>query len=149
MILIVVLLILLEIFTMLLKLSPTQSKLKFDCAILVYDDQCQICSSLAYWASERSKSHLQLIGFSDLPQNGILENISEESILKSAHFITPQGIEYHRGEAITKVLRLIGNPYFVFILDIPFFRGLREIGYSIFASQRNRISRIINFLFNR
>ena len=55
----------------------------------------------------------------------------------------------HRGEAITKVLRLIIHPSFVFILDFPFFRGFREIGYSLFASQRSNISRIIDFLFNR
>ncbi|MBG92939.1 MAG: hypothetical protein CL792_03065 [Chloroflexi bacterium] len=97
----------------------------------------------------RSKNHLQLIGFSCLPQKGILGEISDEDILQSVHFITPQGIEYHRGEAITKALRLVIHPYFVFILDLPFFRGFREIGYSLFASQRSNISRIINFLFNR
>tara|TARA_Y100000994_G_scaffold59564_1_gene48147 strand:+ start:586 stop:888 length:303 start_codon:yes stop_codon:yes gene_type:complete len=97
----------------------------------------------------RSKNYLQLIGFSHLPQKGILDDISDKEILKSAHFITPQGVEYHRGEAITKVLRLIIHPYFIFILDFPFFRGFREIGYSLFASQRSNISRIFHFLFNR
>ena len=97
----------------------------------------------------RSKNYLQLIGFSHLPQKGILDDISDKDILKSAHFITPQGVEYHRGEAITKVLRLIIHPYFIFILDFPFFRGFREIGYSLFASQRSNISRIFHFLFNK
>jgi len=145
----VILLILLELCAILLKLSQTRSKLKFDNYILVYDDDCQICTSLAYWSVSRSKNCLQLIGFSDLPQEGVLDDISERDIITSTHFITPQGIEYHRGEAVTKVLRLIIHPYFVVILDFPFFRGFREIGYSIFASQRSNISRIVNFLFNR
>ena len=146
---VVILLILLELFAILLKFSPTRSQLKFDNYILVYDDGCGICTSLAYWSMRRSKNYLQLIGFSDLPYHGVLDDISEGDIVRSAHFITPHGIEYHRGEAITKVLRLIIHPSFVFILDFPFFRGFREIGYSLFASQRSNISRIIDFLFNR
>ena len=102
---VVILLILLELFAILLKFSPTRSKLKFDNYILVYDDGCGICTSLAYWSMSRSKNYLQLIGFSHLPQKGILDDISDKEILKSAHFITPQGVEYHRGEAITKVLK--------------------------------------------
>ena len=140
-----ILLILLELFAMLFKLSPTRSKHEIDNYILVYDDGCGICTSLAYWSMRRSKTYLQLIGFSDLPHYVILDDISERDILRSAHLITPQGVEYHRGEAITKVLRLIIHPCFVVILDFPFFRGFREVGYSLFASQRSNISRIISF----
>ena len=75
---VVILLILLELFAMLLKFSPTRSKLKFDNYILVYDDGCGICTSLAYWSMRRSKNYLQLIGFSDLPYHGVLDDISTE-----------------------------------------------------------------------
>ena len=72
----------------------------------------------------------------------MLEDLDVETVRASVHYVTAHGVEYHGGEAVTQVLRLVPGGAFAAYLDWPVLRGLREIGYRLVTSQRSRISRL-------
>ncbi|MBT5775668.1 MAG: DUF393 domain-containing protein [Dehalococcoidia bacterium] len=110
-------------------------------ALLVYDDDCGLCSRVAKFVARGATEELELVGFSELPLDGVLEGLSESALWASAHFVSAEGVEYHGGESVTQAARLLPGGQVAALLDRPVLRGLREIGYRLVVWQRERISR--------
>jgi len=121
---------------------PTRTRIAPGRHLLVYDDDCDFCS-IAAIALQLRLGDLELIGFSELPRDGVLESLDRGETEASAHYITPDGVEYHAGEAVTRVLRLVPGAEAARYLDWPVARGLREIGYRLVVWQRGRVSRVL------
>jgi len=132
----------LEVTAWVLGREPTRSRVAPGWAVLVYDDGCGICRSLAGFLGRHARTEVQLVGFSELPRDGILETLAREEIEASAHFVTSEGIEYHGGESVTQAARLLPGGCVAGHLDRPVLRGLREVGYRLFAWRRGWFSRL-------
>jgi predicted DCC family thiol-disulfide oxidoreductase YuxK len=122
--------------------TPTRSRVPPGRPLLIYDDDCGLCSLAAIGIQLRMPD-LELVGFSDLPRAGVLDALDYDALLASAHYVTADGIEYHGGESVTRVLRGVPGFEAVRYLDWPVVRGLRELGYRLVAWQRDRISRAL------
>ncbi|MDA0350990.1 MAG: DCC1-like thiol-disulfide oxidoreductase family protein [Chloroflexi bacterium] len=120
----------------------TRSRIAPGRPLLVYDNDCGLCTIVALFCQARTPG-LALVGFSELPREGILESLDWEAVLASAHLVTADGVEYHGGEAVTQLLRLGTVGPLVAWLDWPVLRGLREIGYRLVVWQRASISRVL------
>lgn len=119
----------------------THSRVAPGRVLLVYDDHCGLCDRAARFVTRRATEELELVRFSELPRAGVLENLDRAELFESAHFITADGVEYHRGESVTQAARLLPGGQVAAQLDRPVLRGLREIGYWLVVWQRERISR--------
>ena len=138
----------LEVAVRVLGRSPTRSRMAPGRHLLVYDDDCGFCSVVAIWLQLRVPQ-LDLVRFSDLPREGLLESLDSGAVHASAHYVTPDGVEYHGGEAVTHLLRLVPGADGVRYLDWPVLRGLREAAYRLVAWQRGRVSRFISLGWGR
>lgn len=132
----------LELVGRVLGRRPTRSRVAPGRHLLVYDDHCGLCMVLALGIQLRA-ADLAVVGFSDLAHEGVLDALDHDALMASAHYVTPEGIEYHGGEAVTRVLRLVPGGQTAAWLDWPVARGLREIGYRLVAGQRPRISKLL------
>jgi len=132
----------LELAARLLGHRPTRSRLAPARHLLIYDDACGLCSFAANLVHMRL-SEVDLAGFSQLPREGVLEDLDRDAVEASVHLVTPEGVEYHGGEAVTRLLRLLPGLELVRVLDWPVLRGVREIGYRVVATQRARVSRLL------
>lgn len=132
----------LELAAPLLGRRPTRSRLAPTRHLLIYDDACGLCSFAATFIRMRAPE-VDLAGFSQLPRDGVLEHLDRVAVESSVHLVTPEGVEYHGGEAVTRLLRLLPGLEVVRFLDWPVLRGLREIGYRVVATQRARVSRLL------
>lgn len=74
---------------------------------------------------------------------GLLVALSDEEIAASAHFVTPDGVEYHGGEAMSRALWLLPGGRVLAILDALGVRRLRDAGYAVVSRHRGRISRLL------
>ena len=75
--------------------------------MLVFDGDCCFCQRSAEFILRNSRTLVRLVPFSQLDCYKILTSLSQHQILASAHYITPEGKEYHGGESITRALRLV------------------------------------------
>ena len=116
---------------------PTRSAKAPGEHILVYDGDCHFCSRLAEFLRGRSRVHLTLIAFSDLGGGGILATLEQDELLASAHYITPDGREYHGGESVTRAARLLPFGWIAGVLDLWVVCWLREVGYALVASRNS------------
>lgn len=132
----------LEVLARVLGRRPTRARVAPGRDLLVYDDDCGLCLLAALGLQLRAED-LALVGFSELEHEGVLESLDQDALVASAHYITPEGVEYHGGEAVTRVLRLVSGGRAIAILDWPVIRGLRELGYRFVAWQRPRLSRFL------
>lgn len=133
---------LLEVAARVLGRRPTRASTPPGRHVLVYDGDCSLCSFAAIGLQLRA-ANLELVTFRDLPRAGVLDSLDHDALLASAHYITPDGLEYHGGEAITRVLRLVPGTEGIGCLDWPVLRGAREIGYRLIAWQRGRVSKVL------
>ena len=46
------------------------------------------------------KAPVAAMTFADLPGSGLLEALTPDEVARSVHFVTPEGTEYHGGEAV-------------------------------------------------
>jgi predicted DCC family thiol-disulfide oxidoreductase YuxK len=121
---------------------PTRSRIAPRRRLLVYDDDCGFCWGAALLIE--GQVELELVPFSSLPVEGVLEELTDEQIHASAHYVTEDGIEYHGGESVTRLARLLPRGgEAAALLDLPVLRGLREIGYRLVSWQRARVSRLL------
>ncbi len=131
----------LEVAARVLGRASTRSRVAPGRALLVYDDDCGLCSRVARFVARGAAAELELVGFSALPLDGALEGLSRSDLWASAHFVSAEGVEYHGGESVTQAARLLPGGQVAVQLDRPVLRGLREIGYRLVVWQRERISR--------
>jgi predicted DCC family thiol-disulfide oxidoreductase YuxK len=130
----------LEVVARMLGRASTRSRVAPGRALLVYDDDCGLCSRVARFIARGATEELQLVGFSELPLDGVLEELSESELWGSAHFVSAAGVEYHGGESMTQAARLLPGGQMLAQIDRPVLRALREIGYRLVVWQRARIS---------
>ena len=133
---------LLEVAARRLGRGPTRSGVAPGRHLLVYDDACELCA-LAALGVQLLSIDLALVGFSEVDRHRVLDQLDRDELIASAHYVTPDGVEYHGGEAITRALRQVPGGRAAAFLDWPVMRGLRELGYRLVAWQRPRISRLI------
>ena len=115
--------------------KPTRSAKAPGEHILVYDRDCHFCSRLAEFLRRRSRVDLTLVAFSDLGDGELLATLEQNEILASAHYITPDGSEYHGGESVTRAARLLPFGSIAAVLDLWVASWLREVGYTLVASR--------------
>ena len=110
--------------------------------LLVYDGDCSFCVAGAEFIRKHSRTGVTLVPFSDLPQHDLLRSLDRRQILASAHYITPEGIEYHGGECITRALRLLPGGWGFGLFDLWGLTLVRELAYTLVASNRPVISKL-------
>ena len=125
-------------------LKPTRASTRPDTHVLVYDGDCPFCTATATWLRSHARVPVRLLTFDDLDGTGLLTRLTDEELESTAHFITPAGIEYHGGEAVTRGLRLARFGRLAGILDAPGLRLLRDAGYALVARLRPLLSRWIH-----
>ncbi|MQA00186.1 MAG: DUF393 domain-containing protein [Dehalococcoidia bacterium] len=112
-------------------------------ATLVYDGECPFCCASARWIQRHAREQLLLLTFEDMPGSGLLTVLSRDEIGRSAHCITPGGIEYHGGESVTQVLRLTRLGWLGRLLDLPLATVARDITYAGIDRARPLLSRFV------
>ena len=114
--------------------------------LIVYDGDCRFCLFSAEFIRKHSRAGVTLVSFSELPQHDLLGSLDQRQILASAHYITPQGIEYHGGESITRALRLLPGGWIFGLFDLWGVTLVRELTYSLVASNRHVFSKLTRLL---
>jgi predicted DCC family thiol-disulfide oxidoreductase YuxK len=115
--------------------------------MLVYDDTCAFCAMSARWLARHARPDLRLVPMSALPLPGMLEGAGPH-LRESAHYITPDGREYHGSESITHSLRLVRGGALFAVLDLPVMRSFRRLAYSVIARNRHHLSRLLGLRCN-
>jgi predicted DCC family thiol-disulfide oxidoreductase YuxK len=124
--------------------APTRSESPPQRYTLVYDDNCPFCIATSRALQRHARQPLELLPASRCEGVGMLTSLSQAEIESCAHFITPEGIEYHGGEAATRALRLLPAGMLFGLLDLPGLRWLRELGYDLVTRARPLLSRFIH-----
>ncbi len=109
---------------------------------LIYDDDCGLCLVAADWLVAHARTHVDLLGFSEL-SGGLLGDLTVAEIRRSAHLVSPEGVELHGGASITGALRLTRYAPLGVIADIPGLSLLRDLGYWLVERNRARFGRLI------
>lgn len=81
------------------------------------------------------------VTFDEAPSIGLLKSLTAEEMCRSVHYVSPDGKEYHAGEAITRVAQLTRLCWLARLFDLPILSMLREIGYGLLATSRGSIPR--------
>ena len=111
--------------------------------VLVYDGGCPFCTAVARWLEGRAHRPLRLLTFEEVGGTGLLTALTPPEIESAAHLVSPGGIEYHGGEAVTQALRLAPYGWLVAPLDWPLLALLRDGGYSLVSLARPWLSRFV------
>ena len=114
--------------------------------LIVYDGDCPFCVAGVEFIRKHSRTGLTLVPFSGLPQYDLLGSLDQRQILASAHYITPEGIEYHGGESITRALRLLPGGWIFGLFDLWGVTLVRELAYTLIASNRTVFSKLTRLL---
>ena len=117
--------------------------------LLAFDDDCDFCRRSAGFIRRNARTAVVLVPFSELDRHRVLTSLSQRQILASAHYITPEGDEYHGGESITRALRLVRFGVVAGVLDLWGVALLRELGYALMAGNRPLLSSLIRRLFGK
>ena len=80
--------------------------------VVVFDAGCAFCLSVVDLIRRKARPDITRLSFDELNRVELLNSPDESQILASAHYITPDGTEYHGGESITKVLQNVPRARF-------------------------------------
>ncbi len=86
---------------------------------------------------------MRLVPFSKLEGWRVLTSLDAGQIARSAHYVTPEGVEYHGGESITRSLRLVRYGAAAGLLDLWSLALVRELLYALAAGNRSLVSRFL------
>jgi predicted DCC family thiol-disulfide oxidoreductase YuxK len=125
-------------------LKPTRASRPPETHVLVYDAGCPFCTATASWLERHARVPMRLLAFEEVEESGLLTRLTQAEIDAAAHLVTPHGIEYHGGEAVTRALRLARFGWLVSVLDLPGLRYLRDGGYALIARLRPLLSRFVH-----
>ncbi|WP_323192563.1 DUF393 domain-containing protein [Halostella sp. PRR32] len=109
--------------------------------LLVYDDDCGVCTRAAVFIERRSD--VDVVGFSELTSE--LRSRLPEDFERCAHFITADSVN-SCGEAMERAYERTGLPpsgLLPLFRRIPGYGFLRECVYQIVAGHRPLISRLL------
>ena len=121
---------------------PTRSERPPGEHLLVYDDACGFCRRSAAFVRRRARVPVRLVPFSELDGWPVLTSLDAAQVARSAHYVTPEGVEYHGGESITRSLRLVRFGATAGLLDLWGLALLRELLYALFARNRSVFSKL-------
>ncbi len=119
---------------------PTKSERPPGERLLVYDGECGFCSRSAAFVRRRARVPVTLVPFSELDGWPVLTTLDPEQVARSSHYVTPEGVEYHGGESITRSLRLVPFGAAAAPLDLWGLALLRELLYALVAGNRSLLS---------
>ena len=131
--------------------SPTRSATPPGEHVIVFDGTCAFCTTSVEFIRRHSRTNVTLVPFSKLSQYDLLTSLDQKEILSSAHYVTPEGQEYHGGESITRALRLVPGGQAVGLLDLWGIALFRELAYALIAGNRfafPKVPRWLRLLFN-
>ena len=83
-----------------------------------------------------AKTPVTAIPFEELPGNGLLESLTPDEVRRSVHFVTPDGVEYHAGEAMRRAAGLTRLAPIAALLGLPPLWVLHELAYGVVATLR-------------
>ncbi len=83
-----------------------------------------------------AKTPITAIPFDDLPGNGLLESLTPDDVRRSVHLVTPDGVEYHAGEAMRRAALLTRLAPIAALLGLPPLWLLHELAYGLVATLR-------------
>ena len=129
--------------------KPTDSAIPPGFHVVVFDGECGFCRASAEFIQKHARDSVSLVPFSDLKEYEFLTSLSHRQMVASAHYITPDGKEYHGGESITRALRLVPGWRVVGVLDLRGMSLFRELAYTVVASHRSIISRVASLIGRR
>ncbi|MDA0768762.1 MAG: DCC1-like thiol-disulfide oxidoreductase family protein [Chloroflexi bacterium] len=121
---------------------PTQSDEPPGRHVLVYDRDCAFCLWSANFIRGRSRIEITLVPSVEVDRRLVLNSLDDDQFQWSAHYITPDGREYHGGECITRSVRLMRGGFLVRPLDFWGISLFRELSYAIIAKNRPFLSRV-------
>ena len=128
---------------------PTRSAVPPGKHLLVFDGDCGFCVRSVEFIGKRSRITLNLIPFDEVNRHELLTSLDQAQFVMSAHYITPEGKEYHGGESITRALRLVPGGFAAGLLDLPGVELVRELGYTFVAGNRSFFSRLSGMFLRR
>lgn len=121
---------------------PTQSDRPPGQHLLVYDGGCGFCVVAVRRMRRRARVALELLSFDEAARRGgLLTALDLADVRRCAHYITPAGVEYHGGAAVTRALRLGGGAWAFALLDRPPLSVARDVLYGLVARHRRRLAR--------
>ncbi len=123
--------------------APTRSERPPGEHLLVYDVDCLFCRRSAEFVRRRASVPVRLVQFSELDGWGVLTLLDTDQVARSAHYVTPEGVEYHGGESITRSLRLVPFGAAAALFDLWGLALVREIVYALAAGNRSLVSRLL------
>lgn len=121
---------------------PTRAARPPGCYVFVFDGDCGFCTRTARALAARARREIRLIPFAEVPAGEILGALTPEQIRASSHCITPDGREYHGGESVTRLLRLLPGGWLLAPVDLPGLSLLRELAYAVVARNRSLVGKI-------
>lgn len=83
-----------------------------------------------------AKTPVTAIPFDELPGSGLLESLTPAEVRRSVHLVTPEGVEYHAGEAMRRAARLTPLAPIAAVLGLPPLWLLHELAYGVVATLR-------------
>lgn len=116
--------------------QPTRSAKAPGGHVLVYDGDCGFCRASAAFIQRRARTSVTLITFAELEQEQMLTALDWPQVLRSAHYITPEGNEYHGGESIIRALRLLPGGAVFAVFQLWGLALIRELVYGLVANNR-------------
>lgn len=124
--------------------SSTRATVAPGSHVLIYDGGCPFCTAAAYWLQRHAREPVRLLRFDEVEDASLLTGLTLAEIEAAAHLVTPEGSEYHGGEAVTRALRLLRYGAPAALLDLPGLSLLRDGGYALVARLRPVLSRFIH-----
>jgi predicted DCC family thiol-disulfide oxidoreductase YuxK len=112
--------------------------------VLVYDGGCPFCIATARWLQRHAREPVRLVTFDEVGASGVLVGMGRDASEAAAHFVTPDGGEYHGGAAVTRALRLLRFGGVAAVLDLPVASLARDAGYAVVARLRPWLSRFVH-----
>lgn len=122
---------------------PTRSQSPPGRHVLVYDEHCAFCRATARALQRCARPRLELMPLAAVPGSGLLTALDEAAVREAAHYVTPDGQEFHAGESVTHALRLCPGGRAAALLDLPLLWRLRELAYGLAADNRGLLSRLL------
>ncbi len=112
--------------------KPTRSETPPERDTLIYDGGCAVLHRRRRVASRSTPaSQLDILPYEDVAGSGMLVALTPDEVRASVHFVTPEGIEYHGGEAAVRALSLVPGGFVLRVLDLPGLNYVRELGYEV------------------
>ena len=128
---------------------PTRSEVPPGNHVLVFDGDCSFCRASVEFVQRNSKVTMVLIPFTELSKTGLLYQLGPAEVAASSHYITPEGQEYHGGEAMIRAFQQVPGGRILGIFHLWGLNFVREITYSLVANNRRSFSRLTRPIWER